>query len=103
MDACEQHYEQLSNGRSLGSPKICTWATYIQVFHEHANQTVLQSGRGRPGTIAFAVTHVEEPGSWYCGHDMGSHRLIALPPQRELELLAGAGMDLMTVCIDTRH
>lgn len=100
VDAWEQHYEQLSNGRFTGLSEDLH-LDFVQVFHEQADQTVLQAGQGRPGTVTVAVTQVEGPGSWYCGHDISGRRLIALSPQREFELLAGAGMELMAVCIDT--
>lgn len=100
VDAWDQHYEQLSNGRFAGLSEDLH-LDFVQLFHEHANQTVLQAGSGRPDTMSLAITIAADPGSWYCGHDIGGRRLIALSPQREFELLAGAGMDLMAVCIDT--
>ncbi|RIX84172.1 helix-turn-helix domain-containing protein [Acidovorax cavernicola] len=100
VGAWDQHYEQLSNGRFEGLAEDLH-LDFVQVFHERANQTVLQRGRGRPGAIAFALTDASAPGSWYCGHDLGGRQLSALPPQGEFELLAGAGMDLMAVCVDT--
>ncbi|KPU96783.1 hypothetical protein APR50_02625 [Variovorax paradoxus] len=100
LDHWDQHYEQLSNGRFEGLSEDLHLG-FVQVFHEHANQTLLQNGQGRPGTVSFAVTEVAGSGSWYCGHEIEGRRLIALSPQREFELLAGAGMDLMAVCIDT--
>ena len=100
VGAWDQHYEQLSNGRFEGLAEDLH-LDFVQVFHERANQTVLQRGRGRPGAIAFALTETAAPGSWYCGHDLGGRQLSALPPRGEFELLAGAGMDLMAVCVDT--
>ncbi|WP_218158408.1 helix-turn-helix domain-containing protein [Variovorax sp. 770b2] len=100
VDGWEQHYEQLSDGRFEGLSENLH-LDFVQVFHEHANRTVLQAGLGRRDTVSLALTSVAGRGSWYCGHDIGGRRLIALSPQREFELLAGAGMDLMAVCIDT--
>lgn len=99
LDAWEQHYEQLSCGRFAGVAEDLHLGP-LQVFHEQANQAVLQTGHGRPASVSFAVTRVAASGSWYCGHEIDGDRLISLAPDREFELLAGAGLDLMAVSID---
>lgn len=47
VGAWDQHYEQLSNGRFEGLAEDLH-LDFVQVFHERANQTVLQRGRGHP-------------------------------------------------------
>ncbi|WP_213955116.1 helix-turn-helix domain-containing protein [Variovorax sp. dw_954] len=100
LSAWDQHYEQLSAGRYEG----CLEEFHIgpvQIFREQSNQAVLQGGRPRANTISVALTLATQVAGWYCGHEIGEGRVFALSSDREFDLVAGAGMALVGVCVDT--
>ncbi|MET0541541.1 MAG: helix-turn-helix domain-containing protein [Variovorax sp.] len=100
LSAWDQQYEQLSAGRYEG----CLEEFHIgpvQIFREQSNQAVLQGGRPRANTVSVALTDATPVAGWYCGHEIGEGRAFAISSDREFELVAGAGMALVGICVDT--
>jgi len=100
LSAWDQHYEQLSAGRYEG----CLEEFHIgpvQIFREQSNQAVLQGGRPRANTVSVALTQTTRAAGWYCGHQLDDGGAFAISSDREFELVAGAGMALIGVCVDT--
>ncbi|MEJ8855685.1 helix-turn-helix domain-containing protein [Variovorax robiniae] len=100
LSAWDQNYEQLSAGRYEG----CLEEFHIgpvQIFREQSNQSVMQGGRPRANTISVALAEANRAPGWYCGHQIDEGGIFAISSDREFELVAGAGMALVGVCVDT--
>lgn len=97
----DQRYEQLSAGRFEGEVDELRVGP-VQVFAERANQVVLQAGRlnGQRTSIALVRAHAS-PG-WYCGHRLTGEHLIGVAPQGDFDLVAGAGMQITALSVDTQ-
>jgi AraC family transcriptional regulator, ethanolamine operon transcriptional activator len=100
LSAWDQRYEQLSGGRFEGCLEELRIGP-VQIFREQANQAVLQGGRARENTISLALPQAVARSAWYCGHRLDVDRAIALTSSLDFELVAGAGMALVGLCIDT--
>lgn len=101
LSTWEQRYEQLSTGpfeASLEDLRIGP----VQVFREVANRSVLQDGTPRAGTLAVGFVSAREADSqgWCCGHRLAAGRAIAVGANNEFELVTGAGMALLGLCVD---
>lgn len=101
LSTWEQRYEQLSTGpfeASLEDLRIGP----VQVFREFANRSVLQDGTPRPGTLAVGFVHAPqaECQGWCSGHRLAAGRAIAVGTNNEFELVTGAGMALLGLCVD---
>ncbi|MFT4100074.1 MAG: helix-turn-helix domain-containing protein [Burkholderiaceae bacterium] len=94
-----QHYEQLSVGTFIGRFENLDLGG-VHVFRETANRSLYQSGRARAGIMTAAVTWSPAEDGWFCGHPLRGVSAIALSASGEFELVAGAGMDLVSVSID---
>jgi AraC family transcriptional regulator, ethanolamine operon transcriptional activator len=100
LSAWDQHYEQISAGRFEGSLEDFRIGP-VQIFHEHANQAVFQSGRPRAGTVTIGLARATAGTGWFCGHRLDGEHAIVMVAGGEFELMANAGMRVDAVCIDT--
>ncbi|MEJ8856981.1 helix-turn-helix domain-containing protein [Variovorax robiniae] len=102
VSAWDQQYEQLSPGAFEGRTAELRVGP-VQVFHESANRTVLQSGSARPGTHTLGLVQPAGDAGWFCGHAIEAERLLTVSSDHAFELIAGAGMCISGVSIDTAH
>lgn len=101
LSTWEQRYEQLSIGPFQASLEDLHIGP-VQVFRECANRSVLQDGTPRPGTMAvgFVLAREAQSQGWCCGHRLAAGRAIAVDANNAFELVTGAGMMLLGMCID---
>lgn len=98
----DQHYEQLSSGRYDGTLEDLQTGP-VQLFVEQASQATWQSGQPRAHTCTLGVLRAAETGGHYGGHALHGEHLVVMPPGSEFSLVAGAGMQVTALCIDTAH
>ncbi|WP_218509955.1 helix-turn-helix domain-containing protein [Variovorax sp. dw_308] len=102
VSAWDQQYEQLTPGRFEGRTEELRLGP-VQLFHESANRAVLQCGSSRPGTHTLGLVQPAGDAGWFCGHPIEADRLLAVSSDHAFELIAGAGMRITGVSIDTAH
>ena len=102
LSAWDQKYEQISAGHFEGRTEdLCVGP--VQVFFETATRAVLQCGMPRAGTCTIGLMHPAGEAGWFCGHALDRDRVIAVSSDSEFDLIAGAGMDVGGISIDTAY
>jgi len=102
VSAWDQQYEQLSAGPFEGRTEELRVGP-VQLFHESANRAVLQCGSPRAGTHTLGLVQPAGDAGWFCGHAIEADRLLTVSADHAFELIAGAGMCISGVSIDTAH
>ncbi|MDM0022964.1 helix-turn-helix domain-containing protein [Variovorax saccharolyticus] len=102
LSAWDQKYEQISAGRFSGHVEDLRVGP-VQVFVETASRSVFQCGMPRTGTLTVGLMHPVAEAGWFCGHALERDRMIAVSSGSEFDLIAGAGMDVIGISIDTAH
>ncbi|MEJ8845079.1 helix-turn-helix domain-containing protein [Variovorax rhizosphaerae] len=102
VSAWDQQYEQLSPGHFEGRTEELRVGP-VQLFHESANRAVLQCGSARAGTHTLGLVQPAAEAGWFCGHAIEGERLLTVSSDHAFELIAGAGMCISGVSIDTAH
>lgn len=96
-----QRYEQLSAGSFEGITDELRVGP-AQLFGERANQAVLQTGQLGPNHVAIALVVMGDAPGWYCGHRLSGEHLIGVRDSGAFDLVAGAGMEILALSLDTR-
>ncbi len=96
-----QRYDQLSAGRFCGDFEEY-WFGSVQLFREHANQTIHESGHPWRGSRTLAVPAATEGAGWFCGEHFGQDSIITLKGGDELDFRTPRAHELLaiTVCAD---
>lgn len=97
----DQRYEQLSAGRFDGVVDELRVGP-VQVFAEHANQTVMQAGHIHPERLSIALVRADGASGWYCGHRLGGEHLIGVSAHSDFDLVASAGMQILALSVDAQ-
>jgi len=102
LSAWSQRYEQISAGSFNGHTEELRVGP-VQLFHELADQAVLQSGMPRAGTQTIGLVQSASETGWFCGHGLEGDRIVSVSSDFEFDLIAGAGTNIVGISIDTAH
>lgn len=96
-----QCYDQLSAGSFAGEfEEFCF--DNVQLFREHLNQSIHETGRPWEGSHTFGVATAVEGSGWFCGDPFDLNTIIALSGNQALDFRTPRQHELLAVTVNSQ-